>query len=621
MVFEFKFPDVGEGIAEGKLVSWKVKIGEKIVEHETICEVETDKAVVEIPAPISGVVTELLANEGDMLDVGDVFMKIDENGDDSKNNIQNSNQIEISNTEEIDVSETKKSYEEDDLISGKNNEIGPTDNNENESNKNIEIKPIDNSQILAMPKIRAIAKERGIDLSTVKGSGKFGEIVESDLNNGSQINNNNMINEQNISKNTSSNEIGVEISDDQNNSSNSNNKEIKIEKQIPPHILEDVEEIDVSEIIASKPINKNVVASLSTKQLARNLGVDINEIKGSGEGGKVLDIDVRNAFNNKSNNNSEITSDKDVSESTIASNDKEISNSKVNEIPNQKENLVDDLNQIKEEIKENSQSENNNTNNDINNQSNENSSSNLPVQSSKSEEVTIESTGSIELSGIRGTISSRMVESLAKTAQVTISDEAVISDLVEFRNLEKAKLEDKGIKLTYLPFFMKAIVFACREYPVFNAIFDEKNKKLDMKAEFNIGVATDTNRGLLVPNVNNCEKKSVIAISKEIMDNTIAARDGKLSPKKMQNGTISITSIGSLGGQFFTPILNYPQVAILGIGKIVKKPIVKNDKIVIGDVVTISLTFDHRFIDGADGARFLKRYIELIEDVEELLLE
>mgnify|MGYP003683862523 CR=1 FL=1 len=599
MVYEFKFPDVGEGITEGRLVSWKVKVGDSIKVDDSVCDVETDKATVGIPAPIGGTIVELLGKEGDILDVGNVFMKIDESGSsvsptttpepisekkEEKEELttttqQSAPQFEIEEVDDVNTIKPKEKSKKDSTFydvaqkkwvnsNGQSSTITETSNSEDVS-KTIETNTISSSSqpeqeinetsnstlklqvqpqtsnsldVLAMPNVKHAAKERGIDLSTIKGSGNQGQIVMSDLDG--------------VTQETTTHE---EVQNPQ------------VEEQ---KVEENLTQASPQEITSTQPIheteNKNtrVIATPSVRKLARELDVDIEFVLGTGDSGKISEDDIKRAKAGKEKLNPE---------TQIAKSEEGINSVKI------QANLS-----THEEIS----------------------------QASLSLVDRTQASGIISYkTGIRSAIAKNMMNSLEKTAQVTMCEEVDVSELVELRAKEKEAMAQEGVKLTYLPFFMKAFVEVARKYPKFNALLDDENSELHLRDDFNIGIAVDTDKGLMVPVLKNVEKKSIIDLAREVIELSKKTREGKLSPQEMSDGTFTISSVGSMAGQFFTPIINYPQAAILGIGRIVKKPVVKGlDHIDVADMVMFSLTFDHRVIDGADTAKFLKEFREILED-------
>ncbi|OPH48510.1 dienelactone hydrolase [Paenibacillus ferrarius] len=227
----------------------------------------------------------------------------------------------------------------------------------------------------------------------------------------------------------------------------------------------------------------------------------------------------------------------------------------------------------------------------------------------------------IPFKGIRKIIANAMVKSVYTAPHVTLMDEIDVSALVALRERTKPLAEKKGVKLTYLPFIVKALVAACRQFPVMNAMIDEEKQEIVYKKYYNIGIATDTENGLLVPVIHDADRKNVWSIASSIKDLAVRGREGKLAPTELKGSTISITNIGSVGGMFFTPVINFPEVAILGAGRITEKPVVKNGQIVAASVMALSLSFDHRIVDGATAQSFLNYIKQLLADPELLVLE
>ncbi len=226
-----------------------------------------------------------------------------------------------------------------------------------------------------------------------------------------------------------------------------------------------------------------------------------------------------------------------------------------------------------------------------------------------------------KMSGIRKAIAKAMVNSKHTAPHVTLLDEVDVTELVAHRKKFKDIAAEKDIKLTYLPYVVKALVSTLREFPAFNSSLDDATQEIVQKHYYNIGIAADTDRGLLVPVIKHADRKSIFAISDEINSLAVKARDGKLSPAEMKGASCSITNIGSAGGQWFTPIINHPEVAILGIGRIAEKPVVKNGEIVAAPMLALSLVFDHRMIDGATAQHALNHLKRLLANPELLLME
>ena len=227
----------------------------------------------------------------------------------------------------------------------------------------------------------------------------------------------------------------------------------------------------------------------------------------------------------------------------------------------------------------------------------------------------------IPIIGLRRKIAQQMVKAYSTAPHFTYVDEIDMTDLVALRGRLKGRAEAKGVKLTYIPFIMKALAAVFREFPNVNANVIEDPFTLVVKGDVNIGVATDSPQGLYVPVIKNVERKSVLQLAAELQDVTTRVREGKVRVDELQGGTFTITSVGNIGGVFATPILNHPEVAILGVNKIVKRPVVRDDQIVIREMLYLSPSFDHRIIDGAVAARFVSALKALLEDPDALFLE
>lgn len=432
MAFEFRLPDIGEGIHEGEIVQWFVKPGQEVKEDDILAEVQNDKAVVEIPSPVDGTILEVLVEEGTLTTVGTVLLKIDAPGYEDL-------QLKGHHDEEEEEEETPAKEE------------APVKEETVENSKAPEIVEPSNTskRVIALPSVRKFAREQGVDISVVEGTGKNGRVTKEDiLNHGKQ----------------------------------------PAETTVAS---ENTEETTQAPEVASTPVNL--------------------------EG----------------------------------------------EFPETRE----------------------------------------------------------KMSGIRRAIAKAMVNSKHTAPHVTLMDEVDVTNLVAHRKKFKNIAAEDGIKLTYLPYVVKALVSTLRKFKEFNRSLDDATNEIIQKHYYNIGIAADTERGLLVPVIKHADRKSVFAISDEI--NTLAekARDGKLAPNEMQGASCSISNIGSAGGQWFTPVINHPEVAILGIGRIAEKPVIKNGEIVAAPVLALSLSFDHRMIDGATAQNAMNHLKRLLSEPELLLME
>ncbi len=404
MAREFRFPDLGEGVTEGEIKKWLVKEGDLVRKDQSIAEVETDKAIVEMPSPYSGRMGKLSFPVGGIVKVGEVLATIEEGGQ------------------------------------GEEAEAG--------------------------------------SVSVV------GELPVSD-----------------------------EV------------------------------------VVSSRPEGRApaaVQATPAVRKLARDLGVDITTVKGTGPEGRVVENDVRGAV------------------------------AVTEEPPAPKVQPKFDL------------------------------------------------YGWVErrpLRGVRRAVAKHMMEAQSKAALVTTQDTADVTELVALR--EKVKdhvLQSKGVKLTYLPFIMKAVIAALQSNPVLNSSMDEETGEIVIKKYYNLGVAVATEEGLMVPVVKAADQKDIVALAAELKTLSDAAHERKVDLADLKGGTFSITNYGVFGGTFATPIPNHPEAAILGTGRIYDAPLVLDGEVRPRKVLDLSLTFDHRIMDGAEAARFLTDLRRFLESPELLLL-
>ncbi|MGV2444323.1 UNVERIFIED_CONTAM: 2-oxo acid dehydrogenase subunit E2 [Bacillus sp. ATCC 13368] len=451
MAFQFRLPDIGEGIHEGEIVKWFVKPGDKIQEDDVLCEVQNDKAVVEIPSPVEGTVEEILVQEGTVAVVGDVLVTFDAPG---YENLQ---------------------------FKGDHGEEAKA-----EGEKNTE--------------------------AQVQATAEAGQEVKKEA--------------APVQENSGVTGAGAQ-----------------------PQV-----EADPS---------RRIIAMPSVRKYAREQGVNIREITGSGDNGRIMKEDI-DAFKNG----------KTAPEQPAAQSE-----------PSQQKD-TETTEKQKVSIPEGQ----------------------YPETREK-------------MSGMRKAIAKAMVKSKQTAPHVTLMDEVDVTLLVAHRKKFKEIAAQKGIKLTFLPYVVKALTSALREFPMLNTSFDDEASEIIHKHYYNIGIAADTDKGLLVPVVKDADRKSTFAISQEINELATKARDGKLAPNEMKGASCSITNIGSAGGQWFTPVINHPEVAILGIGRIAEKAIVRDGEIIAAPVLALSLSFDHRMIDGATAQHALNHIKKLLNDPELLLME
>ena len=225
------------------------------------------------------------------------------------------------------------------------------------------------------------------------------------------------------------------------------------------------------------------------------------------------------------------------------------------------------------------------------------------------------------LSQIRKTIAKNMTLSAQNAVRMSVHEEVEISELIKVREEHKALFAEKKVKITYLPFVLKATAMALKTHRALNSQLDMENNRMIHMKHYNIGIAVDTPEGLVVPVIHDVDKLSIFELAQKISELSEKGRDRKLTMDELKDGTFTITNYGSMGGIFAVPVINYPQAGILGVGRVLKTPIVKNDQIVIGNILPLSLTVDHRIVDGGEVTRFLLQVMRYLEDPVSLLME
>lgn len=226
-----------------------------------------------------------------------------------------------------------------------------------------------------------------------------------------------------------------------------------------------------------------------------------------------------------------------------------------------------------------------------------------------------------KMTPVRKATAKAMIRSVQQIPMIHVFDDVVVDKLWDHRKKYKELAKEHGVHLTFMAYLTKALAVIMKEYPIFNSMVDMADQKIVYRDYINVGIATDTDRGLFVPNVKHADSMSLFDIARQISANTEKAKEGKLSGDDMSHTGMSITNIGSIGGGFFTPIINWPEVAILGMGRIVEEPVVVDHEIKVAKVLKLSLACDHRVIDGGTAQRAMNRLKELLSDPELLLME
>ncbi|RPH96428.1 2-oxo acid dehydrogenase subunit E2 [candidate division KSB1 bacterium] len=443
MIFVFKFPDIGEGIHEGKILEWHVARGHTVKEGDPLLKVETDKVVADIPSPRTGVVRSLFGKVGQVINVGDVIVEL----------------------------EVEPKGDELEIAAGK--------------------------PVPSRPHVEGVEE---------KGFGVVGQI------------------------------------------------EVAHDDAFLPATGEGFEG-DIQAHTAAE--SKKILASPVARRMARDIGVDIRTLKGTGPGGRVMKEDVQRAQKTPAAAASHAPASSAVLVPAVAA---------VHPVE--------------------------------------------PVERAEYE----------ELSQIRKTIAARMSQSKFTAPHLTAHEEVEVSKLVELRREQKASFAAQGVSLSYLPFMVRAVALALRNHRKLNCRLDLENNRVVYHNYFNIGIAVDTPDGLIVPVIKDADKKSILELATVIADFGNRARERKLTIAEIRDGTFTITNYGSIAGTYGVPIINYPEVAVLGIGRIQSKPVVKEGQITPGHILPLSLSADHRIVDGGDVARFLLDVMNSLADPVNMLL-
>ncbi|MGX2944650.1 dihydrolipoyllysine-residue acetyltransferase [Enterococcus alishanensis] len=548
MAFQFKLPDIGEGIAEGEIVKWFVKPGDTINEDDTLLEVQNDKSVEEIPSPVTGTVKNILVSEGTVANVGDVLVEIDAPG--HEDNEGDSGVVATEQTPESPAAEPV-------VESGSSSSGGGV----------FQFKLPDIGEGIAEGEI-------------VKWFVKAGDTINED-DTLLEVQNDKSVEEipspvtgtvKNVivPEGTVANvgDVLVEIDAPGHNDSASA-APAAAETPAAPVAAEAPKSTGV--VAASDP-NKNVLAMPSVRQYAREKDVDITVVAATGKGGRTTKADI-DAFLAGGNAAPVANTPTPATESTPTGT-----------TPAQPSAPAAPA---------------------------------KPFVSNMGEAETRE-----KMTPTRKAIAKAMVNSKHTAPHVTLHDDVEVSKLWDHRKKFKQVALDNGTKLTFLPYVVKALTATVKKFPILNASIDDAAQEIVYKNYYNIGIATDTDHGLYVPNVKNADTKGMFQIADEINNKAAEAIEGKLAAEDMRNGTITISNIGSVGGGWFTPVINYPEVAILGVGTITQEPIVNADgELAVGRVMKLSLSFDHRIVDGATAQKAMNNIKRLLADPELLLME
>ncbi|HFC9100546.1 TPA: dihydrolipoyllysine-residue acetyltransferase [Enterococcus faecium] len=546
MAYQFKLPDIGEGIAEGEIVKWFVKPGDTINEDDTLLEVQNDKSVEEIPSPVTGTVKNVIVPEGTVANVGDVLVEIDAPGhedNEGDSGVAAESQTPAKPAAEPTVDTESAGSSSEGVFQFKLPDIGEGIA-EGEIVKWF-VKPGDT--INEDDTLLEVQNDKSVEEipSPVTGTVKNVTVPEGTVANVG--------------------DVLVEIDAPGHNSAPSTSAP---SAEAPK---EKVETSDSASVVEAADPNKRVLAMPSVRQFAREKDVDISQVTATGKGGRVTKEDIENFLAGAP------SSAPAKSEAPEAATPKEAAPAAESKPAEPAKPFKSNLGDLEERV---------------------------------------------AMTPTRKAIAKAMVNSKHTAPHVTLHDEVEVSKLWDNRKRFKEVAAANGTKLTFLPYVVKALTATVKKYPVLNASIDDANQEIVYKHYYNIGIATDTDHGLYVPNVKDADRKGMFAIADEINEKAKLAHDGKLSAEDMRNGTITISNIGSVGGGWFTPVINYPEVAILGVGTIAQQPIVNAEgEIVVGRVMKLSLSFDHRIVDGATAQQAMNNIKRLLADPELLMME
>ncbi|RDX02507.1 dihydrolipoyllysine-residue acetyltransferase [Listeria kieliensis] len=538
MAYSFKLPDIGEGIHEGEIVKWFVKPGDKIEEDESLFEVQNDKSVEEITSPVSGTIKEIKVAEGEVATVGQVLVTFD--GVEG-----HENDAEEPAAPAEAPAEAKTASGGKGIFEFKLPDIGEGIH-EGEIVKWF-IKPGD--QVEEDQAIFEVQNDKSVEEITSPVDGTVKDIL---------------VGEGTVA---TVGQVLVTFEGDFEGAESSSAAPAAPEAKEPaPEAASATATPSGGNGVpsAQKDPNGLVIAMPSVRKYAREKGVNIREVAGSGKNNRILKADVDAYLNG--------------------------------EQPAQAAAPAGEQTKATEAAPQ---------------------AAKKPVPAAGDEFPETRE----KLTPTRRAIAKAMTNSKHTAPHVTLMDEIEVSALMAHRKRFKEVALEKGIKLTFLPYIVKALVATLKEFPVLNTTMDDATEELIYKHYYNIGIAADTDHGLYVPVVKHADMKSVFAISDEINELAGKARDGKLTADEMKHGSATISNIGSAGGQWFTPVINYPEVAILGVGRIAEKAIVQDGEIVAAPVLALSLSFDHRVVDGATAQKAMNNIKRLLNDPELLLME
>ncbi|WP_311172204.1 2-oxo acid dehydrogenase subunit E2 [Halobellus ordinarius] len=503
----FELPDIGEGIAEGELVNWLVDPGDRVAQDEPLAEVETDKALVEVPSPYDGTITALEAEAGEMVPVGEVIVTF-EVDDRAEATAESQREPPASDTEST-PSHTDTDPEEE---SGQEPEVG-------------------DGRVFAPPRVRQLAREKGVEITAVQESSTGSRVTETDV----------------LAAAGSTADRAAEESEDR-----------------------DTTAAQTADATVGAERDSSL-AMPATRRLARENGIDLNDVPAS---------------------------ERKNGEPFVTPEDLE---AYLDDPPGRPERGTPDSNGTS---------------------TGQSDRAKASAPSSRTADEGGQNPGDrVPYKGIRRTIGERMATSKFTAPHVSHHDEVDVTPLVELREQLRDTASDDGVRLTYMPFVIKAVTAALRSHPYLNAELDEEAGEILLHDEYHIGIAVATDAGLMVPVIENADQKGLLELATEVADLAERARSRSISPSELEGSTFTITNVGAIGGEYSSPIINYPESGILALGEIKTKPAVHDDEITKRELMTISMSVDHRIVDGAEAAQFTNEVKRYLNEPKRLLLE
>ena len=553
MAFEFKLPELGENIEKAEIVKILVSVGDKVKVDQVLFEIETDKATVEVPSETEGIVKSINFKEGDTVKVGDIIFILEDYNEKAVDEKKTDENSKVNKDKKVTKEETERVKDintiQNKLFEFKLPELG----------ENIESTEITKVLVSVGDKISkdSVLFEIETDKATVEVPSEISGIVkEVKIKAGEKVSvgetviiieNVEQLQDINTAKLRTERQPQTEV---ENKTATGDQEKISITS---PKLESSTSAVSLPKI----DVNKIVPASPTVRRFAREIGIDINLVVGSGPSGRISIEDVK-AFSKSFNEK-------------IASGTEGITFGVKHEpLPD-----FTKWGSIKKE----------------------------------------------SMTNIRKKTAEHLSFTWSVIPHVTQFDKADITVLEEARKQYSKQSEEFGGKLTITAILLKICASALKKFPQFNSSLDMQKKEIIYKEYFNIGIAVDTEKGLIVPVVKNVDKKNIFQLAKELSEISIKARDNKITIEDMQGGCFTISNLGGIGGTYFTPIVNSPEVAILGVSRGNFEHVYKNGEFVPRLMLPLSLSYDHRIIDGADAARFIRWISNALEQPFLLSLE